>query len=83
MTDPICPHKNFESQAIINRLEDTGLFAMDLKTWCADCALPFEFPETIQIGLDLHGIARSVDGQELRVAIKPATRPDVWSDNIL
>lgn len=75
-----CQHVNFDAQNIVNRLEESGLFNMDVKVWCRDCSLPFEFPETISIGLDLHGVSRSLSGQELRIAIAPATWPDDWSD---
>lgn len=81
MTD--CKHENFEAQIIVNRLEDTGLFNADMKVWCRDCSKPFEFAKTIPIGLDLYGVARSVSGQELRVAINPATMPDDWADRKL
>jgi hypothetical protein len=76
----VCAHPDFDAQVIVTRLEDSGLFSADVKVWCAACALPFEFPESIPIGLDLRGIARSLSGQELRVAIAPASWPDDWSD---
>lgn len=75
-----CEHMEFDAQVVVNRLEDTGLFALDLKVWCKDCALPMEFPQQLPIGIDLHGVARSLSGQELRIAIVPTTRPDDWSD---
>lgn len=80
-TGNVCPHPDFEAQVTVTRLADSGLFALDLKVWCKACALPFEFPDAIPIGIDLGGIARSVSGQELRVAIRPATRPDDWADH--
>jgi hypothetical protein len=76
----VCSHPGFDCQCIVTRLEDSGLFSMDVKVWCAECALPFEFPSTIPVGLNLHGVARSLSAQELRVAISPAANPDDWSD---
>lgn len=78
-----CVHPDFEALVNVTRMEDSGLFSADIKVWCAACALPFEWPESIPMGLDLHGIARSLSGQELRVAIRPATWPDDWSDSAL
>lgn len=75
-----CEHPDFEAQVIVNRLEDSGLFSADIKVWCSACSLPFEWPESIPMGLDLSGVARSLSGQELRIAIRPATQPDDWSD---
>jgi len=83
MTEQTCEHPDFEAQVIVIRLEDSGRFNADLKIWCAACSLPFEFPESTAIGIDLGGIARSVSGQELRVALRPATQPDDWADRDL
>lgn len=81
--DVACVHPDFDAQVIVTRLEDSGLFSADVKVWCRVCALPFGFPESIPVGLDLHGIARSLSGQELRIAIAPTTLPDDWSDRPL
>jgi hypothetical protein len=75
-----CAHPDFDAQVIVTRLEDSGLFTADVKVWCRSCSKPFEFPESIPVGIDLHGVARSLSGQELRTAIAPATWPDDWAD---
>ena len=79
----MCEHPDFEANVVVNRLEDTKRFQLDLKVWCRECSLPFEFPEDLPIGIDLMGTARSVSGQELRIAIHPARNPDDWSDRSL
>jgi hypothetical protein len=69
----MCAHEQFEAHAVINRLEDTGRFAVDLTVKCSQCTLPFHF-----IGLP-GGLAPdyptcSVDRLEARLPIGPGER---------
>lgn len=67
-----CKHGNFQVMAEINRLikgdgDDTVLsFVGKFKVHCADCKKAFELDS-------LRDASRSIDREELRVVIKPAT----------
>jgi hypothetical protein len=71
----MCKHESFKSEVKVNRLTETeggpvtGYLA-EIEITCADCFKPFEF-----IGLPgglLNGKpTTNVDGNELRVPIKP------------
>lgn len=65
-----CPHMNFAAKVVVNRIEDKGQFAADVRIYCAECNLPFQFLG-LAPGLDSHGARVSIDGQEARLAIAP------------
>lgn len=66
----MCEHKDFEAQVDINRLEDTGQFAADIRVRCSECNLPFQFIG-LPTGLNMEGAAVSADATEARLAIVP------------
>jgi hypothetical protein len=68
--DRACRHEEFGAFIEVVRLEDSGLFQANIRIECADCGDSMVFPDEIPIGVDLGGIARSVDGVELRVAVR-------------
>ena len=70
--DLACQHENAQFQVDVILLEDSGKRQADIRGWCSDCEEPFLWAEQIPIGVDLSGVARSVDGQELRVAMTSA-----------
>lgn len=65
-----CPHMNFSAHVVVNRIEDNGRFAADVRIKCADCGLPFQFMG-LEPGLDANGARVSLDGLEARMAICP------------
>lgn len=65
-----CAHLEFRAEIKVNRLEDTGAFFADIRIWCIECGLPFEFPG-LPAGLRHDGATVSLDAQELRLPIKP------------
>lgn len=65
-----CQHMNFSAHVTVNRIEDKGRFAADVRIRCAECNLPFQFLG-LAPGLDSHGARVSIDGQEARLAIAP------------
>lgn len=77
-----CPHMNFRANVTVNRIEDRGAFAADVRVWCADCNLPFQFLG-LEAGLDMQGARVSVDGLEARMAICPQGQSPSPFDNIL
>ncbi len=66
-----CEHLQFVCEGMVNRLEDTGRFQLDIRVRCEQCNTPFRFIG-LPYGLDLNGAAVSVDGQEGRFAIAPS-----------
>ena len=70
MTASLCVHMNFEVNAIINRLEDTGRFMADIRIKCTDGGKPFQFLG-LEPGLKINGATVSIDGLEARMAIAP------------
>lgn len=66
----MCEHKDFEANVAINRLEDTGQFAADVRIRCTECNLPFQFIG-LPCGLNAEGAAVSADATEARLAIVP------------
>lgn len=70
MTEKCQHNKNHRAVCVVNHMEDTGRFCVDLRIDCADCGHPFQFLG-LPLGLDLSGAAMSVDGQEARLAIAP------------
>lgn len=81
--DRACPHENVQSNIRIVLLEDTGRRQFEIRTWCVDCTEPFLWPESLPIGVDLtgaHGAMRSLDRQELRIAVASAADPHAHLD---
>jgi hypothetical protein len=71
-----CAHHNFDCQARIARLEDSGQFMAELRIHCTDCGKPFQFLG-LQPGIDLQGARVSLDGLEASIAIAPeGTHPN-------
>jgi hypothetical protein len=68
--DRACQHEVFDVAAVVTRLADTGLFQFGMRVHCVECGEPFVFPDSIQAGIDLQGVARSLDCRELRVAVR-------------
>lgn len=71
MADLPCFHPRIETQVNTTYLTDSGKYAADIRIACADCGEPFAFPSHLPVGVDLSGVARSLDGTELRIAILP------------
>lgn len=61
---------NFSAHVAVNRIEDKGRFAADVRIRCADCGLPFQFMG-LEPGIDMNGARVSLDGLEARMAICP------------
>ena len=84
MTDR-CAHMNFSANVAVNRIEDKGRFAADIRIRCAECGLPFQFLG-LKPGLDANGARVSLDGLEARMAICPQGQVpspmDGWQINI-
>jgi hypothetical protein len=70
--DRQCSHPEFFTEAVINRLEDTGQFMADITIRCEVCGEKFRFPG-LPVGLDINGASVSVDGCEARLAIAPVS----------
>ena len=70
-----CEHVNVEAHVGIVLLEDTGKRQAEIRAWCNDCDEPFLWPSRVPIGVDLSGVARSFDAQELRVALHTGGQP--------
>ena len=65
-----CAHMTFSANVAVNRIEDKGRFAADIRIKCAECGLPFQFMG-LEPGLDMNGARVSLDGLEARMAICP------------
>ncbi len=65
-----CLHMNFSAHIAVNRIEDKGAFAADVRIRCTECGLPFQFLG-LAPGLDMQGARVSLDGLEARLAICP------------
>ena len=65
-----CKHEQFFANVDVQRLEDTGRFAADIRIKCIQCDTPFRFIG-LPAGVDLNGAAVSIDGTEARLAIAP------------
>lgn len=76
-----CAHTRFHAHVAVNRIEDRGAFAADVRVWCANCGLPFQFLG-LEPGLDMQGARVSVDGTEARLAICPQGQVPSPLDNI-
>lgn len=66
-----CKHEEFSAATRVNRLEDRGIFLLELEVQCSQCKESFHFCG-LEMGLSLSGGAMcSVDQTELRVRIAP------------
>lgn len=63
-----CRHEEFDVEAVVNRMEDTGRFSLGVKVRCSQCQEPFRFLG-LPAGADGSGAAVSVDGEEARLVI--------------
>lgn len=70
---PTCEHEEFEATVEVNRLEDVGRFAADVRIKCRQCGKPFQFLG-LPGGLAPDRPTRSVDGTEARLPIAPEPR---------
>jgi hypothetical protein len=71
----MCEHKNFQAYTDVFRLKggDDGpvhAFCAEIKIKCAECGIPFEFPE-LPAGMSSKEARVSLDAQTLRIPIKP------------
>lgn len=66
-----CPHDDIVATLHINKFEDTGGYMAEFRIQCRNCGHPFQFLG-LEAGVNLHGAAVDLDGQELRIAISPA-----------
>jgi len=73
---------NFRAHVAVNRIEDKGAFAADVRVWCTECGIPFQFLG-LEAGLDMQGARVSVDGLEARMAICPQGQAPSPLDNII
>jgi hypothetical protein len=65
-----CQHKNFIAEVAVNRFQDTGRFAADVRVRCKDCGEPFRFLG-VEPGISHRKPGVSIDGLELRAPIEP------------
>jgi hypothetical protein len=70
VTRASCKHTAFDGHVVVNNLEDTGQFMVDLTIKCRQCGTPFQFLG-LKPGLDLQGATCSVDALEARLAVCP------------
>lgn len=68
---PNCKHHDFQVNAKIARLEDSGGFMAEIRVSCVQCGIPFQWLG-LEPGLDLQGARVSIDGLEANIAICPA-----------
>lgn len=75
-----CTHKNFETTTKVTRLtagdlseEITG-YQADIRIFCADCGLPFQF-RGVPAGISLEKPAANFDWTEMSVPIMPHVDP--------
>ena len=67
-----CTHEEFNAEVEVNRLEDIGAFAADVRIRCRQCQRPFQFLG-LPGGLAPDQPTVSVDGTEARLPIAPLT----------
>lgn len=65
-----CKHEHFKSQSNVIRMEDKGLFMLELSIGCTQCGTRFQFMG-LEPGIDLHGARVCLDALEARLAICP------------
>lgn len=66
----LCEHESFSAHVEVNRLQDIGRYAADVRIGCAQCGVAMVFLG-VPRGLDLDGTSVSFDGTELRLGIAP------------
>lgn len=67
-----CAHEQFHAKVDVTRLTDSGGFTADVRIKCIQCNEPFQFLG-LPPGSRHDGAAVSIDGQEARLAICPAS----------
>jgi hypothetical protein len=72
-----CNHVEFEAKCEINRIVDTGTFAVDVQVRCAHCRELFRFLGTPP-GISYFRPMVSVTGTELRAPIEPEGDPQLF-----
>ncbi len=65
-----CTHKEFEASVAVNRIEDIGRFAADVRIVCCECKTPFYFLG-LPGGIHIDHPTVSVDATEARLPIAP------------
>lgn len=66
-----CKHEDFAAEVDVQRLEDVGRFAADVRIKCAQCGEPFRFLG-LPCGIDLNGASVDPTGTEAHLAIGTA-----------
>ena len=87
MAENPCPHLDFTADVDVTRLQGvhgedgvTIAFTTSIRVECTTCGEPFVWIGKLPIG-DLPGQpALSVDRQELRAPIRPASAPENYGD---
>lgn len=69
--DRACPHPNFDVALVVKRFEATGKYVAEIRIRCAHCDEPFVFLGDLPVGVNLSGVATSLDRHELRAGIYP------------
>ena len=65
-----CTHTGFSCQCEVDRLEDSGKYALGVRVTCIECGSPFRFVG-LAAGLRFDGPTVSIDELELRAPIEP------------
>lgn len=66
-----CKHNTKHSaECVVNYLEDTGRFMLNVQLTCGNCSKPFVFIG-LPPGLNMRGATVSVDGRVAALAIAP------------
>lgn len=68
-----CQHREFDCVANVIRMEDSGKFMLEITVTCSECLTRFRF-NGLKPGLDLNGIACSMDLTEARLSISPGAK---------
>lgn len=72
-----CKHEDFESQVVVNRLEDQDpmVFLAEVTIVCRGCGAPFRF-KGMSGGLNFERPMCSADALEARLPIEPSSKLD-------
>lgn len=65
-----CKHPDFEVQAAITHLSDSGKIVADIRIKCTACGTPMQF-KGLPTGFNADGAMVAFDGTELRIGIRP------------
>ena len=65
-----CEHKKFRIDGNMCFLTDSSSFMLELKIFCSECDLPFQFLG-LPCGLNMEGVTVDVDGLEARLSMVP------------